>query len=500
VRLVVYMEGARPPNLPALVSAADARRVRFEAFSAVEALGAANADLRGEKPRPEDTAVLMYTSGSTGIPKAVQITHANLLSAIRAFFTIAHALSPADVYLGYLPLAHVLELAAELFFFSLGMTVGFGTPLTLTDKSTGVKKGVKGDATLLRPTVLCAVPLILDRIRKGIREQVDSSGHFSRAFFDFAIEYKKFWTNKGFQTPIVDRVVCRKISALLGGRVRLLAVGSAPLAPETHEFIRTCLNVRLLQGYGLTETTASATLMDLEDLSVGRVGPPLEGVRLKLVDWPEGNYRVQDKPHPRGEIVLGGASITNGYYKNAELTRESYREEEGVHWFHTGDIGEILSDGSVRIIDRKKDLVKLQFGEYISLGKIEAELKSCPFVDNICCYGNSFQTYLIALIVPNEKQMQALAQRLAKPARLTFKDWCRDPQMAAEVFAAVQQFGRKSGLMKAEIPSKILLCAEEWLPDSGLVTAALKLRRIKIQEFYQMDIDRLYGLADSKST
>ena len=110
--------------------------------------------------------------------------------------------------------------------------------------------------------------------------------------------------------------------------------------------------------------------MDLEDLSVGRVGPPLEGVRLKLVDWPEGNYRVQDKPHPRGEIVLGGASITNGYYKNAELTRESYREEEGVHWFYTGDIGEILSDGSVRIIDRKKDLVKLQFGEYISLGKV----------------------------------------------------------------------------------------------------------------------------------
>jgi long-chain acyl-CoA synthetase len=96
--------------------------------------------------------------------------------------------------------------------------------------------------------------------------------------------------------------------------------------------------------------------------------------------------------------------------------------------------------------------------------------------------------------------MQALAQRLAKPARLSFKDWCRDPQMAAEVFAAVQQFGRKSGLMKAEIPSKILLCAEEWLPDSGLVTAALKLGRIKIQEFYQMDIDRLYGLADSKST
>jgi len=250
----------------------------------------------------------------------------------------------------------------------------------------------------------------------------------------------------------------------------------------------------------LTETTASATLMDLSDLSVGRVGPPLEGVLLKLVDWPEGNYRVQDKPHPRGEIVVGGNSITNGYYRNTELTRESYREEDGVQWFYTGDIGEILDDGSVRIIDRKKDLVKLQFGEYISLGKIEAELKSCPFVDNICCYGNSFHTYLIALIVPNEKQIRLLAQKLGKRETTPFNDLCRDADVKREVRAAVQEFGRKSRLLKPEIPSKIMLCSEEWLPDSGLVTAALKLRRNKIQEFYQLDIDRLYAISDSKST
>ena len=165
-------------------------------------------------------------------------------------------------------------------------------------------------------------------------------------------------------------MVFRKIRVLLGGRLRLIATGSAPLAPETHEMMRSVLCVDLLQGYGLTETTASATLSDISDLSVGRVGPPLRGVKIRLVDWNEGNYRLTDKPHPRGEIVVGGANVTRGYFKNPELTRDSYLEEGGVMWFYTGDIGQIDSDGALRIVDRKKDLVKLQFGEYISLGKV----------------------------------------------------------------------------------------------------------------------------------
>ena len=149
-----------------------------------------------------------------------------------------------------------------------------------------------------------------------------------------------------------------------------MATGSAPLAPETHEFVRTVLCVDLLQGYGLTETSASATLSDTSDLSVGRVGPPIRGVSIRLVDWTEGNYRLSDKPHPRGEIVVGGSMVTKGYFKNPELTRESYFTEDGVRWFYTGDIGEMDADGALRIVDRKKDLVKLQFGEYISLGKV----------------------------------------------------------------------------------------------------------------------------------
>merc|ERR1712058_143621 len=130
----------------------------------------------------------------------------------------------------------------------------------------------------------------------------------------------------------------------------------------------------LMQGYGLTETCACATLMDLDDMvSTGRVGAPVRGVNIRLVNWEEGNYRVTDKPKPRGEIYIGGPNVAQGYFKNEEKTKEEFfTDAEGRRWFKTGDIGQIEGDGTLRIIDRKKDLVKLQFGEYVSLGKVES--------------------------------------------------------------------------------------------------------------------------------
>ncbi|RWS01420.1 long-chain-fatty-acid--CoA ligase 3-like protein, partial [Leptotrombidium deliense] len=149
----------------------------------------------------------------------------------------------------------------------MGITIGYSSPNRLTDRSTGIKQGAKGDATLLRPTAMAAVPLVLDRIRKAVCTLIDSGGSFLKALFYFLLDYKTFWRNKGFDTPLVNFLICRKGQRLFGGRLEYIVTGSAPISPDTHDFIRSCLNVKLAQGYGLTETDAGATVMDFTDWS-----------------------------------------------------------------------------------------------------------------------------------------------------------------------------------------------------------------------------------------
>merc|ERR1719319_171325 len=154
--------------------------------------------------------------------------------------------------------------------------------------------------------------------------------------------------NNGEVTPIMDKLIFRNVRKLLGGRVRVLLSGGAPLAPAVHEFIRAVFGVPLLQGYGLTETTACATIMTFSEYKTGIVGPPCQGVRLRLINWEEGNYRVTDQPRPRGEILIGGKNISDiGYFKQPQKTLEEYfTDEEGIRWFKTGDIGSVYGDSS----------------------------------------------------------------------------------------------------------------------------------------------------------
>lgn len=496
IRHIIYFEGFQkalkeqfPPEIKVIPFAKVEEQGRSHPFPSTY-----------PKSQPNDTAILMYTSGSTGVPKGVVLSHRNILSSAAAYSIISHALSKDDSYLAYLPLAHVLEMASEFYFMSLGMSIGYGSPLTMTDKSTGIKKGCPGDFSVLKPTIATGVPLVLDRIRKGITEEIEGKGLFAKKLFEYVISYKRHWIKKGYRTPIVNFLVCRKIKQILGGRLRLMAVGGAPLGPETHEFIDACLDIEVLQGYGLTEIAAAGTLMGLSELSSGRVGAPLGGVSIKLVDWVEGNYRVTDKPYPRGEIVISGPNVSKGYFKNDQLTKESYFEEDGVSWFYTGDIAEIHTNGTIKIVDRRKDLVKLQFGEYISLGKVEAELKCSHYVDNICVIGDSYHDHLIALVVPNPKALHTLSLTLGKD-KMSYNELCRDSEITKEITKDIVAYCVKQGLNKMEIPTKIKLCSEEWLPDTGLVTAALKIRRKNIQDYYKSEIRNMYGAGLlSKST
>ncbi|XP_032685154.1 long-chain-fatty-acid--CoA ligase 3 isoform X2 [Odontomachus brunneus] len=486
IKKIIYMEDQLKPTDTKGYKAG----VQLVPFSDVIKMG--NESSRSaEPPKGNDIAIIMYTSGSTGVPKGVLLSHKNILGTLKAFCD-AVEIKPDDILLAFLPLAHVFELLAESVCLLTGVSIGYSTPLTLIDSSSKIQKGSKGDASVLRPTCLTAVPLILDRISKGINEKVKKSGPFRQAIFNFAYEYKLKWTKRGYETPLFDKYIFGHAKQVLGGRVRLVLSGGAPLSPDTHNQVKLCLCVTVTQGYGLTETTSCATVMDEFDRSTGRVGAPTTVCDIRLENWEEAGYRVTDYPHPRGEILIGGDIVSTGYYKLSEKTKEDFFQEDGKQWFRTGDVGEFHADGSMKIIDRKKDLVKLQLGEYVSLGKVEAELKTCPVVENICVYGDANKAYTVALVVPNQYYLEEIANSLG----ITEKNrtaLCNDPNIEKAVLQELVAQSQKCNLQRFEIPGAVKLCAEQWSPDMGLVTAAFKLKRKAVQERYQHEINRMYA-------
>jgi len=446
-------------------------------------------------PSKEDLAIIMYTSGSTGVPKGVMISHKNLVATATTILFLHKFDNTSDVYIAYLPLAHVLELLSEVTMLLLGVPIGYSSPNTMTDLSTAIRRGDKGDATLLKPTIMCTVPLILDRIFKNLTDGVAKKGENFRRLFEFCYNYKLRWAGWGLNSSLLDLVLFSKLKKVLGGRVDLMIVGGAPLAPRTQQFVRTCLGARLVQGYTMTETTCAGTCQVPGDLTVGNVGGPMAGMEVRLIDWEEGNYKITDLPHPRGELVLGGDQVTRGYYKNREKTEEDFFVEGGKQFFRSGDIGELLPGGVFRLIDRKKDLVKLQLGEYVSLGKVEAQMKTNPLVDNICVYADSLKSNTVAFIVPIREALEQLASSyisVTGEVEATYEQVCDDPGVRGEVLRRLASHGQEQGLQKFEIPTEIRLCPDLWLPDTGLVTAAFKLKRKAIQTAFQEMIDQMY--------
>ncbi|XP_037090567.1 long-chain-fatty-acid--CoA ligase 4-like [Pollicipes pollicipes] len=446
-------------------------------------------------PTSKDIAIIMYTSGSTGTPKGVLLSHHNMVTTMVGF-AVAVRVNSDDVYLGYLPLAHVLELMAEMCCIMFGVPIGYSSPLTLMDSSSKVKRGCRGDSSVLRPTMMAAVPMVLDRVAQGLEEKMQASGPFVQALFRWAVQYRNTWRRRGFDTPILHQLLFSRIAALLGGRIRAMASGGAPLSEVTHDMIRSCIGTRLHQGYGLTETTASATLMDEDDLSVGRVGHPVNCCDIKLVDWEEGNYRIADQPRPRGEIVIGGDNVAMGYYKLPEKTEESFYEENGCRWFRTGDIGEMYPNGTLKIIDRKKDLVKLQSGEYVSLGRVETVLKTSPLVENMFVFAEPTKAHVVAIVLPNIRPLQQLAKTTCGDGggdgEKSLDDLCSMPQLEKEVQKALAERAKQGRLDKFEIPTRVGLTSVVWTPDNNLVTAAFKLKRKELSNFYREELSRLY--------
>ncbi|ORY26175.1 long-chain-fatty-acid-CoA-ligase [Naematelia encephala] len=450
------------------------------------------------KAKRTDIYCCMYTSGSTGTPKGVLLSHGNVVAAIGSVWTLLYEyLTTNDSYLAFLPLAHILEFVVENSFIFAGLPIGYGRVKTLTDVSV---RECKGDIAEFKPSILVGVPAVWELIRKGILTRVDASGGLKKSVFNFALKAKQAAQNYyiPFVSSITDAVVFNQVRAQTGGRLKIMFSGGGAVSKSTQEFLCTALVIMiqgglsilalLMAGYGLTESTAMAAILNPHWMSFGSVGGPVPAAEIKLVDAPEAGYLSTNNP-PQGEILLRGPAIFHGYYKRPDLDKEAF--EDG--WFKTGDVGQWNKDGTLSIIDRLKNLVKLSGGEYIAVEYLESIYKSCPLVANGAMVANGDHNQPMMVAVAHPVNFPAFAKKNGLGSGEDIEALCKDPKVVDAALKELNAVGKKHGLKGMELLEAIVLTHDEWTPESGFLTAAQKLQRKTIEKHYGDQIKAVYA-------
>lgn len=425
------------------------------------------------------------------------------LSPVTGLYTcVEECVSDKEVILAYLPLAHILEMALENLVLYIGGTLGYGNPRTLADSSV---KNCAGDMRELRPTVMVGVPQIWETIRKGVMAKLDTSSPLLKNLFWGAFSFKTWMTkNKLPGASIFDNIVFSKVRELTGGRLRFTMNGASGIASSTKHFVSIVL-APMLTGYGLTETCANGSLGSPLEYTADAIGPIPAAIDIKLVSIPELGYSTDAKV-PQGEILMKGAPIMKEYFNNPEETAKALTPDG---WFKTGDIGEFDANGHLKVIDRVKNLVKMQGGEYIALEKLESVYRGASTVANVMVHADSEHSRPIAVIMPNEKVLIEKAKELGVDEHSMHTD----AKVKAVVLKDLQATARAAGLVGMETVAGVVITEEEWTPPTvshnfvvfpkiqlianrhllqGLVTATQKLNRRVIREFYKKQIDECF--------
>lgn len=466
----------------------EAHDAGFEAltFAQFEALGK-EAPLPVEPPKRDDIATICYTSGTTGLPKGVVLTHANMVSFCSAVVRLRergrmYDFTDTDVYISYLPLAHIFERACQVVIIYHGGRIGFyqGETLKLMD-----------DVLELRPTVFVSVPRLYNRIYDKINATIAERGGVAKKLFDVAFSSKKSSLAHGSNTHwLWDRIVFSKVQAKLGGRIRILLTGAAPISPKVMDFLRICFACDVYEGYGQTETTAAVTITDKFDFSSGHVGVPTPHNEIKLVDLPHLNYLTTDKPFPRGEICIRGFNCFHQYYKDPERTKETVN---GDGWVRTGDVGMFDAKGRLAVIDRAKNIFKLAQGEYVAPEKVENVLQSHPLVQQAFVTGNSMQGFLVGIIVPDSEMFPKWAKANGFHDTEDFVEVCGSASASKALLKVLSDHGKAHDLKGFEVVKAIHIEPQPFSVENNLLTPTFKLKRHDAQRRYQQEVDVLYA-------
>uniref|UniRef100_A0A7N5ZXM3 Long-chain-fatty-acid--CoA ligase n=1 Tax=Anabas testudineus TaxID=64144 RepID=A0A7N5ZXM3_ANATE len=430
-------------------------------------------------PQPQDLAVVCFTSGTTGKPKGAMITHGNIASNTSSVIKIlegSFVIQQDDVSISYLPLAHMFERMIQVTMFCHGARVGFyqGDISLLMD-----------DIKTLKPTFFPVVPRLLNRIYDKILGSVTSP--LRRALLHYAVRRKQAELRSGIvrNNSLWDKLVFNRIQTSLGGNLRFALTASAPISPTVLSFLRATLGCLIFEGYGQTECTAGCTFSMPGDWSTGHVGSPLPCAMVKLVDIPDMNYYAKNG---EGEICIRGPSVFKGYLKDPEKTAEAL-DTDG--WLHSGDVGQWLPNGTLRIIDRKKHIFKLSQGEYIAPEKIENAYMRCVPVLQVFVHGDSLQSYLIAIVVPDPEVFVSWAKERGFVG--SYEELCQNPDVKSAVLEEMKAVGKQAGLMSFEQVKDIYLHPEMFSVANGLLTPTLKSRRTDIRRVFQEQISSMYS-------
>ncbi|MCI0451937.1 MAG: long-chain fatty acid--CoA ligase [Candidatus Latescibacteria bacterium] len=416
-----------------------------------------------------DWASIIYTSGTTGEPKGAILSHGNFMSNVRQCLEV-YDIGPADVCLSFLPLSHVFERMAGFYtMMTAGVSIAYAESI----------ETVSDNLREVTPSIVCSVPRVYEKMYARVLDSVAKSPPLRRALFWWAIGVGKAYLYASLaggasslltaKRRLAHALVFKKLEARVGGKLRFFLSGGAPLAREIAEFFNAA-GVRIMEGYGLTETSPVISVNTFENFRIGTVGKPVPGVEVKIEE--------------DGEIVVRGDNVMQGYFKKPEATAEAL----AGGWFHTGDIGHLDPDGFLVITDRKKDLIATAGGKKVAPQPVEGRLKQNPFIAEAVLVGDR-RPFIGTLIVPNFERLVAWAREHAiaqeDPLRLVEASAVRElyQKIVDGVNADLAQYERVKGFV---------LLGQELTIDAGHLTPTLKVRRRIVEKTYHNEIEAMY--------